>query len=200
MQQFDEKVKGIAAWVNVDAPDKPKWDTQGKDYYTITVRAPKARVAHVCKKINEMNKAAFGKAAKSAHRPFEVDDDGIVSIKAKSRFQPAVFDIRGNPMEYPTRLGSGSLVIVAMRFKTYKTNKRQFGTTAYIQGIQVLKLKKYMGGQVTFGDATHEIDAEDEEMFEAFEAAEDAEDETAEGEEEAPWDEEGDEDLSAADF
>lgn len=200
---FDTKVKGIAAYVHIDKPDRPKWDTQGKEYYNITVKVPKARAAEICKAIMAQHRAEFRAKAKTAHKPYIIDDDGMVSFKAKSQWRPAVYDIRGQefPEDQPTMVGSGSLVIAAIRFKTYRTNSRQFGTTGYLQGVQVLKLRKYSAG-ANFGDASSEVDADDEEMFEAFEGVE--EDEGERGEDDTPWDQEDDDDedgeLDATDF
>lgn len=72
---------------------------------------------------------------------------GMLQVKFRSSFRPALFDSRRNPLSPEVQIGSGSVIRVAYTENVYEAVRGapNGGVNCYLQGVQVLELVEYVG-------------------------------------------------------
>jgi len=181
---FDTTPKGVAEWPRIDSED-PNYGG-----YNTKLVVPMAAGAPLAMKIANLAKEHFG-SLKNVTLPYAKNaEDNTITFRFRSQYAVSVSDIHGAELETCPRIGNGTVMKVKAKWEAKKHTKGNF-ITAYMNGIQLLKLVLRRGA---FEDASDEIENEDEEVAVVVEAREPA-----------PFDdaveEEGGEDLGTeADF
>lgn len=147
--------KGTAAYPYLTTPDTKFGDTKYKIKH-ILKDGDEAQA--IIEQLKTMAFEEFGKSkAGKAIMPFKVDEEkGEVTFTAKSKHQPTIYDIKGEAAPKDIKVGGGSVVKTKVAFETYD-NGGKLGITAYLNGVQVLKLVEYQGGG-GFDSAEDEIE------------------------------------------
>jgi hypothetical protein len=70
--------------------------------------------------------------------PIEEQDDGTFLIRAKSKYQPGVFDSKNKAISKDTPIGGGSKLRLAVEFNHY--NEQGEGINLYLKSVQVIEL------------------------------------------------------------
>jgi hypothetical protein len=169
--------KGVAHFPWVNKPDTKF----GKEEFKCGLVFASVEVAKpVIDAAKALGAEAFGPKTK-VKLPLEKQEDGTVLLRAKSKEKPTITDSKGNTIKRTVKLGGGSIIKLGITLSSYdKTGK---GVTAYLDGVQVLKLVEFGGNKPNFGDASDEI--EDDDAFVAgADVEEDGGDEGAEDGEE----------------
>ena len=131
---------GEAVWFSTDKPDT-RFNEEGVYGGQLKMSAKAAQ--SLIDKLEEMNDNSFaGNKRSRAKTPLTENDDGTVSLRVKSKNQPDMYDSTGKKMPKAIKLGNGSRIKVSGTFLTY-ANGPNFGTTAYVNAVQVLELKEY---------------------------------------------------------
>jgi hypothetical protein len=175
--------KGVANYPWLNKPDTKFGKTEfkcGLVFESVTAAKPVIDAA------KEVFAEEFGPKAK-AKLPLEKQEDGTVLLRTHSKSKPPLMDIKGNEVKATVKLGGGSVVKLGITLQAYDNGGKK-GVTAYLNGVQIIKLVEYGGGTPQFGSAEDEV--EDGEGFvagsESFEDETDGEELSAPSSDEDP--------------
>jgi hypothetical protein len=160
--------KGVAnyPWIN-----KPDTKFNKTEFKCGLVFADVAAAKSVIDAAKEVGAEQFGPKAK-VKLPLEKQEDGTVLLRTHSKSKPPLIDIKGNEVKSTVKLGGGSIVKLGITLQAYDNGGKK-GVTAYLNGVQIIKLVEYGGGTPAFGSA--EDEAEDGEGFVAGDYADESE-------------------------
>jgi hypothetical protein len=131
---------GEAVWFSLDKPDT-RYNEDGVFGGQVKMSAKAAEP--IIAKLEELNDQSFaGPKRNRAKTPIIENDDGTVSIRVKTKKQPDAYDSKGTKLSKAVKLGNGSKIKVSGTFMTY-SNGPNFGVTAYLNAVQIIKLVEY---------------------------------------------------------
>lgn len=158
-----EKVKlntpvGIAKYPKVSEPDKPAY---GGDYKCPIILDPGAKgVKELRAEVNRVLREAYApgklidpktkKMRDNVRTPFKEvkQDDGSVVLEfmTRSKYQPAVFDSKGKPVNaVDVKIGGGSKVRLGVTLQAFGADAPNPGVRAYLDSVTIATLKVYEG-------------------------------------------------------
>lgn len=173
---------GTAGFSYLDRPD-----SEGKyadDKYKTQIRYddPNVDLSRVEKACRAAAKLEWGKVPEDLKMPFgpstRDEDEGIIILKASSKFAPTVIDAKRNPLPEGVKVFGGDLiklsaqtypyektdqVIEVVNGKKKRVTVKTYGVSLQLRGVQLLEKRGGAGGS----DATN--DFEDEDEYEAIE-------------------------------
>lgn len=172
--------------------------------YKAEIRLSPEKGKKLVHKIDKMAEEVFGeKAAARGNLPYTEDDEtGEIVFRTKSKFPIPVFDAKGNKLSLKkVRVGSGSKLRLAVELRTYWQSSKVYGVKAYPQGVQVISLVEYGGGNGAdmFKSSQEDLEEELEDGEEIFVYEGGDVDEGDDEDDDAPFDTD-DEDDDDADF
>jgi hypothetical protein len=209
--------KGVAVFPHLHAPDT-KFDADG--VYKLGIRldadtaeavmdAIRAELPKAQAKLDEAlskEKAANKRKDYSLNdEPWSVDDDGNVTFNVKMNarvtskkdgktydLRPQLFDAKGRPIKFGTRIGGGSTVRVALELVPYfMASTKTAGISLRLVAVQVIELRTFSadagafgfgaeegfdsteGGAEMFGDGDEDTSSTDDAADDAADAADD---------------------------
>lgn len=98
---------------------------------------------------------------KAFRKGYKVNDDGTITINARSSYAVGVVDIKGRPISLDNvRVGGGT--VARLNVELAASNGDKPGISLYLKGVQIVKLKEYSSGG--FDDLSGDY-ADDEEAY-----------------------------------
>lgn len=169
--------KGTAVYPHLHAPDT-KFDAKGVYKVGIKLSADDAQV--VIDAINEvmpraqelLDEAKAKEKAKNklkdyslSDEPWSEDEEGNITFNTKMAarvtskkdgktydLKPKLFDAKGNPIKFGTRIGGGSLVRLRIEFIPYfNAASKSAGVSLRLVAVQVIELRQFSANADTFG-------------------------------------------------
>ena len=99
--------------------------------------------------------------AKEFRKGYKVNEDGTITINARSSYAVDVVDIKGRPISLDNvRVGGGT--VARLNVELAASNGDKPGISLYLKGVQIVKLKEYSAGG--FDDLSGDY-ADDEEAY-----------------------------------
>ena len=140
--------KGTAAYAWLTKPDT-KFNPDGVFKTSLVVSAKEAQP--FIEAIKEAYVGELGaKKLSKANLSHDVNEDGTVTFKFKSKSKPKLFDSKGKPITGDIAVGNGSVIKVAGGFGPYDKGANT-GCTLYLNSVQVIDLVEWTGSS-TFGE------------------------------------------------
>lgn len=153
---------GKARWPQLDEPKKFKENgvEVGEPKYGIGVTyegndKAQAAVDKIVKDAwQKLAPAEFQKKMKDGVTPIKTPEKGAQYFSAKTgaKYKPPVFDAKVKKLPEGVKVGGGSLVKVDVSIVWFKKSAKNYGLTAYLNGVQVLKLEEDTWGKPNFDE------------------------------------------------
>lgn len=140
--------KGTAAYAWLTKPDT-KFNPDGVFKTSLVVSAKEAQPFIEAIKEAYVEELGTKKMAK-ANLSHDVNEDGTVTFKFKSKTKPKLFDSKGKPITGDINVGNGSTIKVAGGFGPYDKGANT-GCTLYLNSVQVIDLVEWTGSSA-FGE------------------------------------------------
>lgn len=151
---------GKARWPQLDEPKKFRENgvEVGEPKYGIGVTYDEQTLAAVEKIVKDawakLAPPDFAKKLKDGVTPIKTPEKGepYFSAKTGAKYKPPVFDAKVKKLPEGVKVGGGSLVKVDASIVWFKKSAKNFGLTAYLNGVQVLKLEEDTWGKPNFDE------------------------------------------------
>jgi len=140
--------KGTAAYAWLTKADT-KFNPEGVFKTSLVVPAKEAQPFIEAIKEAYVGELGAKKLAK-ANLSHDVNEDGTVTFKFKSKQKPKLFDSKGKPITGDVAVGNGSVIKVAGGFGPYDKGANT-GCTLYLNSVQIIDLVEWSGSS-TFGE------------------------------------------------
>jgi hypothetical protein len=180
-------------WPHVHAPDT-RFDEEGKyeTRFVLSAADAKPLVSMAQRLIKEAKKKGLATAPNKA--PYTKLDDGTFEFRAKSQYEPMIFDAQKQQVTPIPRVGGGTKARVAGTMRVYE-GFGNTGVTLYLHALQIIDLQEFSGNDAeSFGfDATEGFAADDANPFDDSDPLDEDEDDGL------PW-EDDDSDADDDDF
>jgi hypothetical protein len=152
--------KKVLKWVSPVGvalyPHLMKPDTRfGENKFTCRLAFKPSEVKDIVNQVKALAKDAFDDI-KGKHLPFKKEEDGTVSLQAKTEFKPAIVDSKGVQVTGKLAIGNGSQLRMSVAFSAYEGMGG--GVTAYLNSVQVISLVEFGAGS-EFGEYQGDDDA-----------------------------------------
>jgi hypothetical protein len=174
--------KGVAVFPHLHAPDT-KFDADGVYKCGIKLDANDAQVvidaiAKVMPRAQELMEEAKAKEkAKNKLKeyginaePWAEDEEGMITFNTKMNarvtskkdnktydLKPALFDAKGTPITFGTKIGGGSIVRLRIELIPYfMASTKQAGVSLRLIGVQVIELRVFQANAAGMGFDTEE--------------------------------------------
>ncbi len=150
--------KGTANWPWFNKPDT-RFDAEGK--YKTDLLVPKGEASDLMSKAKSLFIEEFGESElKKAKYPFNIEGD-VVTLKAKSKQKPVIYDAKGKKINDEVNVGNGSTIKVSGMLGTYDAGGSK-GVTAYLNAVQLIDLVEFGGAEFEEEDGYVHVSKEEE--------------------------------------
>lgn len=141
--------KGVAQWPHLSKPST-NFNKDGTYEVDLILDPADPEVQNFVASLEELRDAKCPGGQFPVKEQFGKDKKtptGMLQVKFRSSFRPALFDSRRNPLSPDIQIGSGSVIRVAYTENVYGPVKGspQGGLNLYLVGVQVLELVEYVG-------------------------------------------------------
>jgi hypothetical protein len=173
---------GVASYPHLNAPDTKGKYADNKYKTKLVLRGDDPDTQAFVKRVDAALEELKGSKKASFHRPYTVDDEtGEVTITAKSKYAPAIFDAK-NQKARKVKIGRGSTIRLMGELVPFEK-----GITAQLHQVQIKELNGWGESAFDAVEDGYEYDPEDA-----------ADDEAASGNDSGSDQDDGDEESSAA--
>jgi len=143
----------------LDYPHINKPKTQGKfptgQFHANLILEGEA-LESITARVDAFGEKAFGKKwavlrEMKEYSPLKPNKNGDVYLANKSKDRPRVADVKGTliPFKYMPNIGNGTKARLNVTL-----NKWEKGVNCYVNGVQIIELVEYTGGNAKFEDAS----------------------------------------------
>lgn len=128
--------KGTAQYPWLNKADT-QFDPEG--VYKTNLLVPQDQAKHLIDQLKEIAQDEFGKKAATARMPYKIDEEtGMMSIIAKSKFQPKFFDSKGQVVNNPPNLFGGSVIKIGGVVSPYTVTGNN-GISLRLTKVQIIE-------------------------------------------------------------
>ena len=147
--------KGTAQYPWLNKADT-MFDTDG--VFKTNLLVPSDQAKELVDQLKAIAKEEFGAKSESARMPFKIDEEtGMMSIIAKSKFQPKFFDSKGQVVTNPPLLFGGSIIKIGGVISPYTVTGNN-GISLRLTKVQIIEPVS----QVQVGSTADGFEAEDD--------------------------------------
>lgn len=134
---------GVAIYPKISSPDTYGPKADGK--YKTDIGFTREALAPFQKKVEALVKEEYPKLKVKWNTKDQ--EDGTVSIRASSKYQPAIFDSRNQDVAPDSvKIGGGSRLRLVVGVNMYDANKTNVTVSFYLNQVQIVDLKEYQRG------------------------------------------------------
>jgi hypothetical protein len=139
---------GVAIYPKISSPDTYGPKADGK--YKTDIGFTREAFAAFQKKVEALAKEEYPK--QKVKWKTKDQEDGLISIRASSKYQPAIFDSKNQDIAPDSvKIGGGSRIRGICGVNFYDANKTNVTVSFYLNQVQLIELKEYQRGPAKSG-------------------------------------------------